>query len=52
MKECWHTDPECRPSFTHIVDRLVAMTDTTTIQLEYEEEEEKEEDTPGAGEFD
>ena len=36
MKECWHTDPESRPSFTHIVDRLVAMADATTIQPEFE----------------
>ena len=38
MKECWDTDPDRRPRFTQIVDRLVAMADTTTIQHEYEGE--------------
>ena len=38
MKDCWHTDPDRRPSFTHIVDRLVAMADATSIQIQPEYE--------------
>ena len=40
MKDCWHADPDRRPSFTDIVDRLVAMSDATSvpIQPEYEGE--------------
>ena len=32
MKECWKTDPDCRPTFTNIVDQLVAMADAPPIQ--------------------
>lgn len=38
MKDCWHGDPDLRPSFAHIVDRLVAMADSMSVQPEYEGE--------------
>ena len=39
MKECWHTEPERRPSFTNIIDRLVDMADTAIIQRQDEDED-------------
>lgn len=31
MKACWRTDPECRPAFSNVVDRLVAMEDVELV---------------------
>ena len=34
MKGCWLTDRDARPTFTHIVDRLVDMKDALSIGLD------------------